>query len=527
MDQYTLRSKIGQLFVVGFSGKTISDEVKRLIHDYRVGNFILFGRNIGSGEEVLELTSKLQEEAQKAGHSLPLLICTDQENGVVKRLKPSATEFPGAMSLGAVNSIESAYQIGYATGLELKEVGINWNLAPVVDINNNIDNPVINVRSFGESPEKVKELALSWMKGCQDAGVATTLKHFPGHGDTNVDSHSDLPIISHSLERLFEVELVPFIEGIKNGADAIMTAHIYFTELEKRKNWPATVSENVISKLLREKLGFNGVVTTDCLEMNAISKTIGTANGAVEAIKAGADIAMISHTYHYQIEAITKLQDLVQKEEISIDRIEASVNRIYDLKKRYAQQINHSNKKGSFQFFGNVKHEQLAKNIYQKSVTIYKKRNNDELPILNRDSKVLAIFPGEKKHLQVEERIYKTNIEEVITNYPIKMDYYKIDHSNVNINECINKIDQLSVKYDHILFFTLSIMKDKYCNIIDLIYEPNKTIVISLRGPFSIKLLENVEKAICVYDDNKNAICAALDVLYGQHKPTGTAPVTF
>ena len=222
-------TKLGQLLVVGFRGMTVSDEVKKLIHDYRVGNFILFGRNIGTGVDVLDLTSALQEEAKRAGHDKPLLICTDQENGLVQRLKYPATAFPGAMGIGATNNLDIAYQIGEATGRELKEVGINWNLAPVVDVNNNPENPVINVRSFGESPRRVKDLALAWMKGCQEAGVATTLKHFPGHGDTNVDSHLDLPVIHHSLKRLFDVELLPFLEGIKNGATTIMTAHIYFS----------------------------------------------------------------------------------------------------------------------------------------------------------------------------------------------------------------------------------------------------------------------------------------------------------
>lgn len=526
MDKQDWRSIVGQLIVAGFKGNKVTDEVKKLIHDYRVGNFILFGRNIGTGEEILELTASLQEEARKAGQEKPLLICTDQENGVVQRLKAPATSFPGAMALGAVGDSQTAYQVGKATGLELKEVGINWNLAPVVDVNNNLENPVIHVRSFGETPEAVQDLAIAWMKGCQDAGVATTLKHFPGHGDTNIDSHSDLPVIHHSLDRLFEVELVPFIEGIKQGADTIMTAHIYFSNLAERPHWPATLSRNILTGLLREQLGFDGVITTDCLEMNAIAKTVGVARGAVEAIKAGADLAMISHTYEYQVEALDALLEIVQNGEVAFEQIEHSVRRIGHLKDRYARDNSIKPYTGSFEYFGSPEHRQLAEKTYRESVTIVNKSHAQLNLPLKTDSKILAVYPGMKKHLQVEERIYQTKIGEALLAYSSNIDHFKIDGSEMDATNVIQRLTAIAEKYDGVLLFTLSLQNDRYSQVIRSLARHPKAIVVSLRGPFSLRFFDNLNHAVCVYDDHSPAIHAVLDVVFGKYQASGQLPVT-
>lgn len=178
MDITRLRKKVGQLMVVGFKGITASDDIKELIREHHVGGIILFGRNIGSPQEILSLTQELQQVAKDAGHEQPLLICIDQENGVVRRLGEGTTIFPGAMLLGATGEPENAYQVGVATGKELKALGINWNLAPVMDVNNNPENPVIGVRSFGEAADMVSEFGRMAMKGMQEAGIITTLKHF-------------------------------------------------------------------------------------------------------------------------------------------------------------------------------------------------------------------------------------------------------------------------------------------------------------------------------------------------------------
>lgn len=505
------------MVVVGFHGKTINVDVKKLIHEYRVGNFILFSRNIGTPEEVYDLTSGLQAEAKKAGHEKPLLICLDQENGIVRRLKEPTSIFPGPMSLGAVNDPEMAEQIGLATGRELRELGINWNLAPVVDVNNNPKNPVINVRSFGESPQKVAELSTRWFKGLQQAGVASTLKHFPGHGDTDVDSHLDLPVISHSLERLFELELVPFIEGIRQGTDVIMSAHIYFSALEKEFGKPATLSKEVLTGLLRKRLGFTGVVTTDCLEMNAILNTVGVSRGAVEAVKAGADITMISHTFNRQISGIESLVNAVLVGEITEDQITESYQRIVDLKNKYTSMWDEyiGPNRPLYQYIGSMKHKELAINAYQKSVCYVTHPGH----IKNFSKKILAILPKNAAANRAEDKQELSAINSALKTYSIHLTHYEV-------NDC-ETLQEISQEYEQKIIFLYSLTKeDSYFKAIQPISNQPNTLLISLRGPYPIQEFQGNTLAICVYDDTPAAIHSALDVGLGIKKATGQLPVS-
>ncbi|HEU5229188.1 MAG TPA: glycoside hydrolase family 3 N-terminal domain-containing protein, partial [Ktedonobacteraceae bacterium] len=230
-ENMTLEEQIGQVLMVGFWGHTPSPEVLDLIQRYHVGNVLFFSRNIHDTQQVLELTHSLQEAAKQAGQRYPLLIAIDQENGIVQRLGNVATLFPGNMALGAIGSEQVAHDVALATGREMQALGININLAPVVDVNNNAANPVIGVRSFGENAQQVALLGAAMVRGYQEAGIISCLKHFPGHGDTAVDSHLALPTIPYSLDRLKTLELVPFKSGIKAGSASVMIAHVAFPAL--------------------------------------------------------------------------------------------------------------------------------------------------------------------------------------------------------------------------------------------------------------------------------------------------------
>lgn len=238
---------------------------------------------------------------------------------------------PGGMAIAAAGSVEDAYQAALISGRELSAMGINLNYAPVLDVNNNARNPVIGVRSFGESPEKVADYGAATIRGFQDAGVAATAKHFPGHGDTDVDSHLDLPTVRHDRARMDSVELVPFRRAIAEGVDAMMSAHIYFPALEQEK-LPVTLSKAVLTGLLREELGFGGIIMTDCMEMNAIAEHYGTVEASVLAIEAGADIVLISHRADRQLAASEAILHAVAEGRISETRIDDSVRRLLALK---------------------------------------------------------------------------------------------------------------------------------------------------------------------------------------------------
>ncbi len=332
VDDPRVEQQIGQLFMAGFTGLEPSAEILDLIERHAIGGVILFSRNVHDAEQVATLTRSLQAAARSAGHQHPLLIAIDQENGIVQRLVGISTQFPGAMGLGAAGSEELAYAVAEATGRELRALGINMNLAPVADVNNNPANPVIGVRSFGEDPQRVARFVAATVRGYREAGVVSSLKHFPGHGDTAVDSHLALPSVPHTIERLEAVELPPFRSGIEAGAEGVMIAHVALPQLMGGDGLPATVSPEVVTGLLRRRLGFEGVILTDCMEMDAIVKTTGTERAAVLALIAGMDLVLISHTYSRQVGSIAAAREALASGELRREAVQEAVARVLRLK---------------------------------------------------------------------------------------------------------------------------------------------------------------------------------------------------
>lgn len=523
-----LAKRVGQLLVIGFNGKSAPEEVKELIRNYHIGGIILFGRNIGTPKEVLTLTTELQHEAKVAGYTHPLLICVDQENGVVRRLGDGTTIFPGAMTLGATDNPDNAYKIGFATGKELISLGINWNLAPVLDVNNNPDNPVIGVRSFGESAEKVAQFGQAAMKGMQDAGIVTTLKHFPGHGDTNVDSHLDLPVISHSPERLEAVELKPFKTCIENGADTIMTAHVYFPSIESEPGVPATLSKKVITGLLREKLGFNGVVTTDCMEMNAILNGIGTEKGGVATLKAGADLVMISHTLDRQIGTIKEIISSVKSGEIDEKIIDQSNQRINTLKEKYLSwdNINPETDPEVPKIVGSKQHEKTAYEVYKEGITIVK--NDGILPLpIDDESLILVIHPDNGTTMQVEDKRYANlSLGEAIREYHPNIDIYQF--SNPLSESEIGTILEKASHYDTVIVGTLTLLPgNKQIELIkEIVSREISIVVVAMRSPYDLGYLPDIPVYINTYEFTYPALKVAAGAIFGKEKISGKLPVT-
>ncbi len=282
VENLTLEEKIGQLFMVCFKGETANENARTLVQDTKVGGIIYYNwaNGLSSPEQVRDLSKNLQKLAQ-----IPLLIAADQEGGRVARLKGDGfTKFPPNLE---VESPHHAGEIAYSIGQELRDVGINMNLAPVVDVNSNPQNPVIGNRSYGDSPESVAACAREALEGYKKVGVISTLKHFPGHGDTSVDSHVGLPVIHKSMEELEKTELFPFKE-LGKVANAIMTAHILVPSFDEE--FPATLSEKTLS-YLREKIGFQGVIVADSLVMQGVLDKAGSVEeAAIQAINAGCDL---------------------------------------------------------------------------------------------------------------------------------------------------------------------------------------------------------------------------------------------
>ncbi|MFD1066891.1 beta-N-acetylhexosaminidase [Oceanobacillus locisalsi] len=527
MSNQALARKIGQLLVVGFNGKTITPEIKELIHDYHIGSIILFSRNIGNPDEVLQLTSSLQKEAKAAGYEKPLLICLDQENGVVSRIHQGMTTFPGAMALGATDKPQYAYEVGLATGRELKALGINWNLAPVLDVNNNPQNPVIGVRSFNENPQKVAAFGEAMMKGLQDAGVMTSLKHFPGHGDTSVDSHLDLPVISHEMDQLENVELVPFQACIQAGADSVMTAHVYFPAIEPQANTPATLSKQVYVNLLREKIGFQGAITTDCMEMKAISNTIGTEKGAVKALQAGTDFVMVSHTYPVQKRTIEEITAAVERGALSTSSIEASFQRIQLLKEKYTtwKDASLSNKENALQMVGAKEHHQLAGKVYRESITIV---HNDQLLPLKGEKplNILVLEPVHGPMAQVEDKnTQQKSLGSTIKEY-VPQASVKVYNENIQQHE-MEELIYTAKQVDYIILGTVTVTKNSpVIALVDQLVKENSNIVgVGMRNPYDFQYLNKLQAFINTYEWNYPALQVAAGAIFGREEAKGTLPV--
>ncbi|GAC1565702.1 MAG: beta-N-acetylhexosaminidase [Ktedonobacteraceae bacterium] len=402
----TQEEQIGQTLMAGFRGYAPSQEIIDLIQRCHVGNIILFSRYVRDARQVLELTQRLQMIAREAGHAHPLLIAIDQENGIVQRLGEAATIFPGNMALGAIGSEEIASQVALATGRELKALGINMNLAPVVDVNNNLANPVIGVRSFGEDPRLVARLGSAMVKGYYNAGVISCLNHFPGHGDTAVDSHLALPTIPHTLERLEVMEMVPFRSGIEAGAESVMIAHIAFLALSRNELLPATLSPAIIHGLLREKLGFNGVILSDCLEMGAISETFGTQRAAVMALQTGINLVLVSHLYTRQQGSIEAITEAVQTGELSSQTIRLAAERVLSLKARYLSWDDlYAPTDVDYEA-----HARLQDQAYELSTTLA--HNEDTLVPLHPNSgeRIVIVAPHRNTMTMVEDRYYSDDM---------------------------------------------------------------------------------------------------------------------
>jgi beta-N-acetylhexosaminidase len=322
----------GERLAVGFEGLAASADVRALIRDYGASTVVLFARNVEAPEQVAELVRELQSIARAAGHLRPLMVAVDQEGGRVARMREPWTRWPPIRALGRAGSEELSRQMGAALAHELHACGVRWDFAPVVDVDTNPANPVIGDRSFGADPELVGRLGVAMIEGLQQGGVAACAKHFPGHGDTSVDSHLELPAVDHSPSRLEEVELPPFRAAIAAGVASVMTAHVLVRELDER---PATLSPRLITGLLREGLGFAGVVVSDDMGMKAVAKAWTPGERAVLAAQAGCDLLAFCADHDSQVEAAEALVRASESDELSWKSMEAAVGRVRALKDRY------------------------------------------------------------------------------------------------------------------------------------------------------------------------------------------------
>ncbi len=329
----TPEQKIGQMLLVGVPGCEMTDEAEKIIKNFMPGSVIFFGYNIKDANGLKRFIDDLQAASLRAS-GIPLFVSVDQEGGRVYRIREGVTPFPGAMAFGVAGNRSYVYNAARILGIQMGMLGVNMNLAPVLDVNNNPMNPVINTRSFGSSTDAVERLGVSYVKGLQKSMCIAVGKHFPGHGDTDKDSHVTLPVIPYDMERLMKIEFPPFAAAIDAGVECIMTAHIAFPKIIG-SDIPATLSKKFLTGILRENMGFRGIIVTDDLEMDAISEMMDIGEAAVRSIEAGTDIVLVSTNGESISKVYSAVSRAISEGRISMARVDASVKRIIEVKLRY------------------------------------------------------------------------------------------------------------------------------------------------------------------------------------------------
>ena len=504
VKEMTLKEKLGQLILPGFHSTYYDDQIKTLIEDYHVGNVILFTRNFENASQIRELTSKIHEEVIKHTGHIPF-IAIDQEGGLVTRMMKDVTFAPGPMTASA-SIPDATYYTGKMLAEDMIRLGMNFNLAPSLDVNNNPNNPVINVRSYSDDPSVVAKLGKRFIEGSGEFGVLACAKHFPGHGDCEVDSHLGLPTINYDLDRIHKIEMHPFIENI--NVPAIMSAHIMFPAYD---TVPATLSKKILTNVLRDELGFKGLILTDCLEMKAIADMYGTPNGALMAVLAGADICDISHTLEYQIKALELLEEAVLDGRLPLEVLDEKVERILYFKNQTLPYLEKYFYNQEMKFSEENNH--LAQTIVDNSLTYVLGENVVLTP------NTLVIAPVAMAKTIIEDEFDDRNLAKVLRKEFEGLDVRELKLTDEFTCDVLSSLE----KYDQIILFSYNAATSKkqveFIN--SVLAKKENVTVISLKGPMDFNKYNNLKNYLCLYEYTPNSIRTVLKYLKNELLPKG------
>ncbi len=519
--QMSLEEKVGQVMIIGFDGPSLDAELRAMLTDYHIGGAILFARNIESPRQVAQLTNALQRAALESGHP-GLILAIDQEGGRVARLTEATgfTEIPSAMALGAAGDPETARAMARLLAQELRAVGLNTNFAPVLDVNNNPANPIIATRSFGSDPQRVAAFGVAYLEGLQSEGVLAFGKHFPGHGDTGVDSHVALPLVPHNRARLEAVEFVPFKAAIAANIAGIMSAHITFPAIEPTPGLAATLSPRVLTDLLRGELGYEGLLVTDSLEMKALGESLATRRNefvnndptplaAAIALQAGADLLLFNrdHTLHRAAHGL--IVAWVREGRIPENRLDAAVTRVLEAKARFGLLAPAPvDVESAATRVGTAEHRSLARTVAAQGITVV--RAGGLLP-LREGAPLLVIETPAAAGLG--RALGATFIE--IPNAPTAKD--------------IQLAQGMARDGRPVLVATTDVAHNpaQAPLVAALLEAQAPVIVVAMRSPYDLMAFPNAPAAIAAYGANPPTLEALIQVLRGAVQAQGRLPVDF
>ena len=499
----SMDERIGQLYIVALYTNKDQNHisgVRKLVEQERIGGIILMQDD---AEQEIALVNEFQKKSR-----VPMLFGMDAEWGLYQRIK-TAHKFPWAMTLGAIQDNNLVYEMASKIAEDAKKMGIYWNFAPVVDVNTNPKNPIIGNRSFGSDVQNVIAKSLAYAQGLQDNGVLAAIKHFPGHGDTDVDSHLDLPVVKHSLERLNKIELAPFKALMDKKIGGAMIAHLYVPQLEKGKNIPASISYDIVTNLLKNKFRYEGLVITDALNMNAVAKKYPAGELDLRAFKAGNDILLFSQDVPTGKKLI---KEAIQKGEISEKRLEESVKKI--LKTKYLlglQNLRPLSSEGINNVLNNDSHTKISEKLYANALTLLK------------DEKQL--FPLREKevyYLPLEEASHGAFLQELSKEIKVKKISFKEIQS---IPE--NAVVIIGLHKDNSTAYKPYKISWESKRLINQVKSRNKVILNVFGSPYALQDVDisGISSVLVSYENNPLSMKATAEAYLGKQKINGRLPV--
>ena len=499
----SMDERIGQLYIVALYTNKDQNHisgVRKLVEQERIGGIILMQDD---AEQEIALVNEFQKKSR-----VPMLFGMDAEWGLYQRIK-TAHKFPWAMTLGAIQDNGLVYEMASKIAEDAKKMGIYWNFAPVVDVNTNPKNPIIGNRSFGSDVQNVIAKSLAYAQGLQDNGVLAAIKHFPGHGDTDVDSHLDLPVVKHSLERLNKIELAPFKALMDKKIGGAMIAHLYVPQLEKGKNIPASISYDIVTNLLKNKFRYEGLVITDALNMNAVAKKYPAGELDLRAFKAGNDVLLFSQDVPTGKKLI---KEAIQKGEISEKRLEESVKKI--LKTKYLlglQNLRPLSSEGINNALNNDSHAKISEKLYANALTLLK------------DEKQL--FPLREKevyYLPLEEAPHEAFLQELSKEIKVKKISFKEIQS---IPE--NAVVIIGLHKDNSTAYKPYKISWESKRLINQVKSRNKVILNVFGSPYALQDVDisGISSVLVSYENNPLSMKATAEAYLGKQKINGRLPV--
>src|SRR5712691_11322509 len=506
----SLERKVGQLMSVAFHGTKITSSLEAMIRDRGVGGVILYSENFTDAAGLARLVADLDQIARDA-KSLPLFFEMDQEGGPVIRISKGATILPGQMALAATADPEHSVRIAATiSASELRALGVNWNFAPVADVNDEPTNPIISNRSFSSDPARVSSLVSAAVQAYAAAGFFCCAKHFPGHGSTTTDSHTGLPKIEADRATLDRLELPPFRAAIAAGVPAIMSAHIVVPALDPTPDLPVTLSSAVMTDLVRTTLGFQGIVVTDDLEMGAL-RNIGEATAALRALQAGADYLLFRFDESAQLEGHRLITEAVRSGSLSTARLDQSVRRVVDAKQRYGVLAGRRDQSAP-DLAANAR---TALDLARGATTLL--RNRGVLPLRGRILAVaptnadISFFEGQPTLGSVIAAKRPDAVVQTIALHPSASE--------------IDRVVTMSRAADVVVVGTTNLFAyPEQVTLVKALAKEKPVAVVALRGPYDIQSAPDVPAYLCAYDSREPSLTAAAELLLGERKPSGSLP---